>query len=96
VTKFKSKHAFGKQTKAVPLAEGQSEAFPTLDAMPPKGGVIYTCRECFSRNIDGPIVATIDPRWVVALCRDCGTRTICTTHTPSPKEDTEGEPTPST
>jgi hypothetical protein len=76
------------------VAEGQTEVFDA-DGMPLHEGLpntVYICRECFSRRINPPINPTVDPRWVIGLCLDCGTRQIATVvATPSRKENTEGE-----
>lgn len=78
-----------RKAKPVPLAEGQTEAFDA-DGLPvgePIDGVIYICRECYSRRVTNPS-PTVDPRWVIGLCADCGTRQIATVvaTTPSRKE----------
>jgi hypothetical protein len=76
------------------VAEGQTTAFDA-DGLPVgegKADTVYVCRECYSRRINPPIVPTVDPRWVIGTCLDCGTRQICTVvATPSRKENTEGE-----
>jgi hypothetical protein len=82
-----------RKAKSIPVAEGQTLAFDD-DGLPigePITGVVYICRECYSRRIVGPIVTTMDPRWVLATCLDCTERTIATVRptTPSPKEDIE-------
>lgn len=66
-----------------PEVPGQTEAFDSVDDLRPKGGLIYICRECLSSRITGPVVTTVDPRWVTATCMDCGDRVIATVHTPS-------------
>lgn len=78
-----------------PVAEGQTEAFDA-DGLPVgegKADTVYICRECYSRRINPPIVPTVDPRWVIGTCLDCGERQICTVVAVShpTKEDTEGE-----
>ena len=77
------------------VATGQTEAFDA-DGLPigmGKADTTYVCRECFSRRINPPINPTVDPRWVIGLCLDCGSRQICTVvATPShKKENTAGE-----
>jgi hypothetical protein len=77
------------------VAEGQTEVWDA-DGLPLGEGpafTTYVCRECFSTRINPPIVPTVDPRWVIGTCLDCGERQICTVvATPSPKkENTEGE-----
>jgi len=82
-----------RRDKPVPLAEGQTVAFDD-DGLPvgePIDGVIYICRECFSRRVTNT-TPTVDPRWVIGLCLDCGDRQIASVRAiPIPKEDTEGE-----
>ena len=59
------------------VADGQVEAFDTLpEPIQPNEETVYTCRECYSRRIVGPITRTVDPRWVGATCLDCGERVI--------------------
>ena len=80
-----------------PVAEGQTEAFASVPhplGLDPES--TYQCRECYSRLIVGPVARTVDPRWVVATCMDCGDRVICTVtpkaSLPIPsQEDTNGE-----
>jgi len=74
------------------VAEGQTTAFEadTLPSGEGKPDTVYICRECLSRRINPPIVPTVDPRWVIGTCLDCGERQIATVvATPSHKETTE-------
>jgi DNA-directed RNA polymerase subunit RPC12/RpoP len=74
------------------VAEGQVEAFDSDALTPPEPSeeTVYICRECYSRRIVGPINRTVDPRWVSAVCLDCGERVIANVRIiPIPKEQPE-------
>jgi uncharacterized protein YlaI len=59
------------------IAEGQVTMFESVpDTGQPDPNKVYVCRECLSRRVAGPVVATVDPRWVVLTCVDCGNRVI--------------------
>jgi hypothetical protein len=74
-----------------PVAEGQTEVFDADGFIvgEPKPNVVYICRECFSRYVTN-VTPTVDPRWVIGLCADCGTRQIATVVAiPSRKDEPE-------
>ena len=80
-----------RKPKPIPVAEGQTEAFDAdgLPAGETKAYTVYICRECYSRRVTN-VTPTVDPRWVIGLCADCGTRQIATVvATPSRKETPE-------
>lgn len=58
------------------VAEGQTSAFAETEITPPNEDLVLICRQCFGRNVVGPIEHTVDPRWVHAKCLDCGERVI--------------------
>ena len=59
------------------VAEGQVSAFADADITPTTNkDLVLICRQCFGRNVVGPIEPTVDPRWVHAKCLDCGERVI--------------------
>ena len=83
-----------KPPKRVPLAEGQTAAFsePALQGQQPTEGVTYVCRECKSTRIIGPVIRTVDPRWVIASCMDCADRQVCTVYTHPKREEPDASP----
>lgn len=84
-----------KDTRKVRVVEGQVDlGWGTDEDTGPDENTVLVCRSCHSSRLIGPIVRSVDPRWVHATCLDCGERVIANVHVIRIMKEPEGDPIP--